>query len=63
MNAGIGLGIADEESGKGASLAPKYFSKSLEATNEKCSTKTDDSGTGGYTVNLDIIRPGDSEFD
>ncbi len=63
MNAGIGISKSDEESGQGAGFTPKYFSKSLEATNKKCSTEIDKSGTGGYTVNLDIIRPGDSEFD
>lgn len=63
MNAGIGISKSDEESGIGVGHTPSFFSKSLEAENKKCSTTTDDSGTGGYTVNLDIIRPGDSEFD
>jgi hypothetical protein len=45
-------------------MSPVPLSKSLELASVKsCKTWKDESGTGGYVVNLDVIRPEDSEFD
>lgn len=63
IGASASFGKSNEAGDKSGKFEPYPLSKSATlGETKKCEKWVDKSGMGGYVVNLDVIRPGDSEF-
>jgi hypothetical protein len=60
----VTLGAKNDAGDQNGAFNPGPLTKKVDLIDVKdCEKWVDDSGTGGYLVNLDVIRPEDSEFD